>query len=197
MSDQGNMICPACEKFQPKAELCASCGVVIAKAHKPDAPLPKQSASKPDGDGLPVKAIGIVAVIMIAGGVFFFSGDDQPGDEESKQGKTQIEKLAAIKPKVASRIQVTKTQSTLNTLKTKLYMLSMEWQEPPTTEQGLSFLVQQGNLTNAEITDSWGRRFAYKMEWTKETAFSREYEINVHSLGADGLSNTADDIGMP
>ena len=197
MADQGNMICPACEKFQPKAEVCVDCGVVIAKANKPTAPPPKQSVSKSDGDGLPVKAIGIAAVIMIAGGVFFFSGDDQSADEESKQGKTQIEKLAAIKPKVASRIQVTKTQSTLNTLKTKLYMLSMEWQEPPTTEQGLSFLVQQGDLTNAEITDFWGRRFAYKMEWTKETAVGREYEINVHSLGADGLSNTADDIGMP
>lgn len=199
MSDQGNMICPACEKFQPKAEECAHCGIVIAKARNPDAPPPRSTKKGSDSDGLPIKAIAIVAVIMIAGGAFLFSGNDQPADEENvaKGSLSQIDKLAVVRPKTASRIQIVKTQSTLNTLKNKLYMLSMDWSEPPTNEQGLQYLVRQGHLTKADTTDAWGRGFAYKMEWKKETAFTREYEITVHSLGADGLTNTSDDIGMP
>ncbi len=193
------MICPACEKFQPKAEECAHCGIVIAKARKPDAPPPQPTKNESDSDGLPIKAIAIVVVIIIAGGAFLFTGDDQPADEEQSVAKgspSQIDKLAVIKPK-ANKIQIAKTRGTLHTLKTSLYMLSMDWSEPPTNEQGLQYLVRQGHLTKAETTDAWGRGFAYKMKWTKENAFTREYEIIVHSLGADGLTNTSDDIGMP
>ena len=135
MSVKGNMVCPACEQFQPKAKLCAHCGVVIAKANS---------------------------------------------DQRSP-----------------TKLQVSQTQSTLRTLKTRLYILSMEWREPPTNEQGLQHLVQQGALTAAETTDAWGRAFAYRLEWKNENSFVREYEIRVHSRAADGLSNTHDDIGMP
>ena len=200
MSDQGNMICPACEKFQPKAEVCTHCGIVIAKAHKPDAPPPRPAKNDSDTDGLPIKAIAVVVIIIIAGGAYLLTGRNQPAEDEqsiAKDSPSQIEKLAVIKPKIANKIQITNTQATLHTLKTKLYMLSMEWAEPPTNEQGLQYLVKQGHLTEAETTDAWGRGFAYKMEWKNENAFTREYEITVHSVGADGLTNTSDDIGMP
>ncbi len=197
MSDQGNMICPACEKFQPKADECAHCGVVIAKARKPGAPAPQPAQSGSDSDGLPIKAMAIAAVIIIAGGTFLFTGNDQPADQEQSLAKDSPDKLAARKPKTASRVQIVQTQATLQTLKTKLYMLSMDWPEPPTNEQGLHHLVKQGHLTDVDTNDAWGRRFAYKMEWKNENAFMREYEITVHSLGADGLTNTIDDIGMP
>ena len=54
MSDQANMICPACKKFQPKAEECAHCGIVIAKARKPDGPPPQPTKNERSSDGLPV-----------------------------------------------------------------------------------------------------------------------------------------------
>ena len=200
MPNQVNMICPACEKFQPKAEECVHCGIVIVKASKPGAAPPKTAKIESDSDGLPIKAIAIVAVIVIAGAAFMFSGNDQPADGEqsaAKDSKSQIANPAASKLNPASRVQVVRTQATLQTLKTKLYMLSMDWSEPPTNEQGLQHLVRQGHLTKADTTDAWGREFIYKMEWKKETAFTREYEITVLSLGADGLTNTSDDIGMP
>ncbi len=193
-----NMICPACEKFQPKAEECAHCGVIIAKAQKAAEPPPAPVKVEEENSGPPVALIGIVAVVVIAGGAFLFSGDDQStGEQAAKKELSDIEKVAAVKPKVASQIQITQTKSKLQTLKTKLYMLSMEWPEPPTNEQGLNYLVNQGHLKRSEIKDAWGREFAYNMKWTNENAFMREYEITVHSLGADGLTNTADDIGMP
>ncbi len=200
MSDQGNMICPACNEFQPKAEECAQCGIVIAKALNAAAPQPRPAKIESDDDGLPIKAIAITAFILIAGGAFLLTGNDQLTDEDQSVAKgtaSQIEKLAVVRPKAASRILLTRTQATLQTLKTKLYMLSMDWLEPPTNEQGLQHLVSQGHLTTADTTDAWGQGFAYKMEWTNENAFMREYEIVVHSLGPDGLTNTFDDIGMP
>ncbi len=150
MSDQGNMICPACEKFQPKAEECAHCGIVIAKAHKPDAHPPQPTTNESDSDGLPIKAIAIVVVIMIAGGTFLFTGNDQPTDEGQSVAKgstSQIDRLAVIKPKTASKIQIVETQATLHELKTRLYMLCMDWPEPPTNEQVLLYFVKQGHLT--------------------------------------------------
>ena len=116
MPDQENMICPACEKFQPKAEECAHCGIVIAKAHKPDAPPPKPIENESDTDGLPIKAIAIVAVIIIAGGAFLFSGNDQPADgaqSVAKDSPSQMDGLAATKKRTASRVQIVKTQATL------------------------------------------------------------------------------------
>ena len=63
MADSSNMICPSCQTFQPKAEICSSCGVIISKvqdaeSNKVQRPTEKQ-ASK-------ASAMKIPAIILVS-----------------------------------------------------------------------------------------------------------------------------------
>ena len=78
-----------------------------------------------------------------------------------------------------------------------LYQYTMEGTVPPSNAEGLQVLVDGRYLSQSDITDDWGRKFVYRMEWGKETPWGKEYEITVHSKGPNGMSGTHDDIGMP
>ncbi len=45
-----NMICPKCGKMQPKADICATCGVVVAKLRSPPGPSRKQAGKSAGAD---------------------------------------------------------------------------------------------------------------------------------------------------
>lgn len=211
MAETSNMICPACQKFQPKAEICNSCGVIIAKAQKPvsgDAQKPvAQETSKP-----PIAKFAVILLIAIPViGFVMFSGTDNDNEavnatdsassnvsEKTKAKKPDsIDKIAVFNPAVADNLRRTNVRSKLHSLKTTLYMLGVEGDEPPSNEEGLKLLVEKRYLNQDEITDEWGNIFVYRLEWGKETPWGKEYKIYVHSKGQDGISGTADDIGLP
>lgn len=203
MAEQANMICPSCQTFQPKAEICTNCGVVIAKVQKSvyGADTNTDSVSKETSKPPFPKMVMIVLIgIPIIGFILFTGSGGKNADNEVKS-KTQqidpIDQIAVVKPAVAENIQRTKVQSKLHSLKTMLYMYGTEGGMPPSNEQGLQALVKSGYLKKHEITDAWGNIFAYRLEWDKETPWGKEYKIYVHSKGPDGISGNADDVLMP
>ncbi len=195
-----NMICPACNKFQPKAEECVECGVVIAKASQTAAP----KAEKPQPEtvssgGLPVKpiAIGLILVIGVAG--FLLSRNDSPEPDISPEPTAAQKATSGKLAKAAATISLANTRERMRALTTKLNFISIENQmfEPPTNEQGFNKLVQDGLLTRQDITDAWGRDFVYELTITRDMgALGKEYEIRFHSAGPDGVKGNADDVGM-
>ena len=207
MAEQPHMICPSCNTFQPKAEICNKCGVIIAKVQqringaeiKPTA----QESSKPS---IPKFVVILLIAIPVIGFVMYsgtdkvneIDGTSSSANEKTKtEKKDPIDKIAAFNPAVAEKVRTTKVRSKLNSLKTMLYMYGTEGGEPPGNEEGLQSLVDSGYLTQPEITDDWGNIFVYRLEWGKETVWGKEYKIYVHSNGPDGISGNSDDVMMP
>jgi len=207
MAEQPHMICPRCNTFQPKAEICNKCGVIIAKVQQTingSEKIPAaQEISKPS---IP-KFVVILLVTIPVIGFIMFSGTDKVNESDStsssanKETKTEqkdpIDKIAAFNPAVAEKVRTTKVRSKLNSLKTMLYMYGTEGGEPPGNEEGLQSLVDSGFLRQPEITDDWGNIFDYRLEWGKETPWGKEYKIYVHSKGPDGISGNSDDVTLP
>ena len=207
MSEGTNMICPACGAFQPRAEICKKCGIIIAKATSQKIKQAAPPAVKVGTGKPPVAMIILAAVIGISLiGYFLFSttGDtvttatDTSSDESPAKpaAKSEIDRIATINPAVANNLQRSQVQGKLNTVRTMLNIYIVENAEPPSTEEGLQSLVSKGVITASDITDEWGNSFVYRLEWGKETALEREYEIFIFSKGPDGVSGTADDISI-
>jgi len=152
--------------------------------------------------------VALLIVIPILG-LVLYSGEDNKDRDTSENASSasewkpeqknmsDIDRVAAFNPGVANNIQRQQVLAKLHSLKTMLYMLGTEDDEPPSNEEGLPVLVDKGYLKQNEITDEWGNTFEYRLEWGKEDAFWKEYKIFVHSRGPDGISGNADDIGMP
>jgi len=210
MASQANMICPACRTFQPRAEVCTKCGVVVAKVWDSQRGVEEKS-SAPQPTRRPwARRVGVISLIAIpVVGFLIFpgtrsgkeAGDKTAASTSGQQSKGKelksIDKVAAFNPQLALNVQITSVRAKLQTLRHKLYIYSMEWGDPPTNEQGLQALVNKGFLSQADITDEWGNTFVYKLEWGKKTPFAHEYKIYVHSMGPDGVSGTSDDVHMP
>ena len=223
MSTSPNMVCPSCGTFQPRADICSKCGVVIAKktgaGKKPTAgPIPKpkpkpgvnpaaRPAAKTATSKLPLALIipaAIIAVIVL--GYLVFSGGDETDDSTiettapaapAKTGsEAQIDRIAVVKPGVANELQRSQVQSKLHTLRTQMNLYLVENAQPPSNEEGLQSLVEKGVLTAADITDAWGNAYVYKLEWGEETALEKKYTIFMSSKGPDGITGNADDIGL-
>ena len=193
-----NMICPACNAFQPKAEECVKCGVIIAKASQAATPIVEKPPleTEPTG-GLPVIPIAICLILIIGVAGFLLTQNDSPDNGGSP---TAVQKPPSNKlTQAAAVISQANTRERMRALMIKLNMVSIENQsfEPPTNEQGFNKLVQDGLLTKDDITDAWGRDFVYELVITQDMgAFGKEYEIRFHSSGPDGIGGNADDIGM-
>lgn len=204
MTESSNMLCPNCGKFQQRAEICNHCGVVIAKVSTTSNDITERKTVEKESGNLPLAKIAVIALITITIiGYFVFPGDDTSDEVatsstiDSNTGeKSQIDRIAAINPEIANNIHRTQVISKLHSLRTMLNMYSVEGNEPPSNEEGLQVLVENGFLTQSAITDEWGNLFAYRLEWGKETPWGKEYKIYVHSKGPDGISGNSDDIGI-
>lgn len=84
-SNNSNMICPRCGQFQEKAEVCISCGVVIAKIkgeqpdtpesspapeHEPDQVSDRGTRQKPIKLSFPVKIAIATSAILVCTGIY-------------------------------------------------------------------------------------------------------------------------------
>jgi len=211
-----NMICPSCGKFQSRDIICESCGVIIEKAQN-QVSVEKKEKIRPKAknkiSSIHILGASLLLFILVAA-ISVFSNKSTNNNEANNIKKTvttdnknskikvskksDIEKIAAFNPEVANRIQQVQVGSKLRLLKTALHINNVEGFEPPSNEQGLQLLVDQGQLTQQEITDEWGNIFNYRLEWGKQSdILGREYKIFIHSSGPDGISGTEDDIHMP
>ena len=211
MAEQLHMICPSCNTFQPKAEICNKCGVIIAKLQQTINGAPKKPAAQEISKTPIPKFVVILLIAIPVIGFVMYSGTDNvnvtgntsdstssSASEKTKTKKTDpIDRIAAFNPTVAEKVRATKVQSKLHSLRTMLYMLGTEGGEPPSNEEGLQALADSGFLTQSEITDDWGNILDYRLEWGKETPWGKEYKIYVHSNGPDGISGNSDDVMLP
>jgi len=197
MAEQPHMICPSCNTFQPKAEICNKCGVIIAKVQQKIDGASKEPATQESSKPSIPKFVVILLIAIPVIGFVMYSGTDKVNEIDGASKKDPIDKIAAFNPAVAEKVRTTKVRSKLNSLKTMLYMYGTEGGEPPGNEEGLQSLVDSGYLTQPEITDDWGNIFVYRLEWGKETVWGKEYKIYVHSNGPDGISGNSDDVMMP
>lgn len=210
MAEQANMICPACRTFQPRADVCSKCGVVVAKVWDAERGVERKSSAPQTAQRPWPKRIAVISVIAIpVVGFLIFSGTrsgkqaedrtaPKTSDQQSKGKELKsIDKVAAFNPQLALNVQITNVRAKLHALRTKLNFYLMEADEPPSNEQGLQALVNRGFLRQADITDEWGNTFVYQLEWGKKTPWMQEYKIYVHSKGPDGISGTSDDVMMP
>ncbi|GMR08329.1 MAG: hypothetical protein BMS9Abin26_1334 [Gammaproteobacteria bacterium] len=74
------MDCPKCGHQQQGSETCEACGIIFAKYEAQQQRLKEQrdsmQAAKPAGDN-DIKVIVVAAILLIALGLFLFSGDDE------------------------------------------------------------------------------------------------------------------------
>ena len=214
MSEGQNMVCPGCGAFQPRAEVCIKCGIVIAKKAgpikkptagpipKPQAKPPARPAAKPAGSKPPLGLILLAAIIIVpVASYFLFAAKGKPATDTTTgskpaPAKTEIERIATLKPGVANELQRSQVQSKLHTLRTQLNLYLTEHEQPPSNEEGLQSLVAKGALTEADITDAWGHAYNYRLEWGQESAMEKKYTISLSSNGPDGIPGNADDIGL-
>ncbi len=205
MPEKTNMICPHCQTFQPQAETCNKCGVIIEKAlkaaHDTDEKLIVTKPGKP-----PIPKFGVILLIAIPCiGLILYLGKGDKNEagataDAKEQQKTNevkpIDRIAAVNPALANNVQRTQVASQLQNLKTMLYYYGVDGGTPPSNEEGLQYFVDTGHMGQANITDVWGNTFVYRLEWGKETPWGKEYKIFVHSKGPDGKSGNADDVMM-
>lgn len=203
MDEAANMVCPNCHTFQLRAEACSQCGVIIEKvlnAGKTPVEKPVVADDKP-------KTNKLWAVLLMVCIIFYFSKKDDvretntaspaavtPPETSVQDGPATV---AAVNPDMELTMQRDKVITKLQALKSTLYKLNVEGRMPPSNKAGLQYLVDEGLLTQADITDEWGNTFVYRLEWTEQTGQQRQYSIFVHSRGPDGISGNDDDVVMP
>ena len=207
MAAQANMICPGCQTFQPRALTCSTCGIAVAKVGKPAPSAARVATVSATSDPPRLNRFVILLIAIPVIGFILSSGSDQAEEadatssgasDQNKANKSNpTDRLATIHPGAAAHIQRNNTRSKLHSLKTALYAISVEGDDPPTNEEGLQVFVDRRYLSASDITDDWGNKFVYRLEWGKETPWGKEYKIFVHSKGPDGISGNHDDIGMP
>lgn len=203
MAATANMICPACQTFQPRAEGCANCGVIIAKRKNPTYALGTQPVASSENKKAPAGfyVIALLVIIPVIG-FFLFSGDESADRSVSNNVATATpvttdsnkKKMSAAG--LANKLKRDKVISKLQQLKTSLHMFGVDGAEPPSNEEGLQSLVDKGFLQPQDIIDEWGNEYVYRLEWGKDDGFWKEYKIFVHSNGPDGISGNKDDIRM-
>lgn len=205
-NEAANMVCPNCHTFQPRAEACNECGVIIEKvlnAGKTPVKKPVVADDTPKTNKL--------WLVLLLSCVFFYYSKHKNGEEQEvapaavtrpkAPSKTpeqeQPTAVAAVNPDIESNTQRDKVMAKLRALKSTLYRLHVEGRMPPGNEEGLQHLVDEGTLTQADITDEWGNTFVYRLEWTQRAGQEKRYSIFVHSRGPDGISGNDDDVTMP
>ena len=207
MNEGTNMICPVCGAFQPRAEICNKCGIIIAKAANPQAKPEVRSAAKASAGKPPVAWIILAAIIAVPviGYVLFSTTDDKATTATdtanaetpvTPAAKSQIERIGTFNPAVANKLHLSQVLSKLSALRTTLNVYSIDNDTPPSTEEGLPSLVSKGVVTAADITDEWGNTFEYRVDPVRDAMTGKDYTINLSSKGPDGIAGNADDIKL-
>lgn len=199
------MVCPSCHTFQPRAEACNQCGVIIEKVlNAGKTPVEKQ---KPVVANDPPKTNKLWLVLLLVCVYFYYSKQKDNEELEAAvsaaatsaalETSEQEQPATAVDPGAESNTQREKVMAKLQALKSTLYRLQVEGRMPPGNEDGLQYLVDEGILAQADITDEWGNTFVYRLEWTQQAGEEKQYSIFVHSRGPDGISGNDDDVMMP
>lgn len=207
MTEGTNMICPSCGAFQPRAEVCNKCGIVIAKASTaanstPEPKVVAQKASKP-----PVAIIAAVAIVIAAGiGYYLFSGsktENQAGDaatdtaqSEPAAKKSEIDRIGTFNASAASKMHRTNVLSKLSQIRNALNMYGVDGNQPPGNAEGLQVLVDKGLLSPSDLTDEWGNPYVYQLKMERDPSTGQDYTISLSSMGPDGVAGNADDIKL-
>ena len=119
MADAGNMICPKCGAFQPKAPVCEKCAVVVDKfkptAEADEAPA-TPSADKSSGGGGFVIPIVVVVVLGLAGfgGYKLLGGSAEDELEEAMRGVEVFHMLKEHDPAAYEQLKQLLLQSMKN-----------------------------------------------------------------------------------
>ena len=96
-----------------------------------------------------------------------------------------------IRAHIQPRLDVNEVKAKLHRVRTALYQYNVSSGEVPV---GLQEIVDAGYLQMNEVTDPWGREFAFRSEKKSSNSFMEEYEIFVYSTGPDGIRDNRDDI---
>jgi len=201
------MICPSCGAFQPRADVCNKCGIIIAKASTAAASATASNAVVPKTSNPPVTMIAIVAVVVVAViGYFLFSGSDNENQSagvaadttkaEPAAKKSEIDRIGTFNPAVAENMHRTNVLSKLSEIRNALNMYSVDGNQPPTGAEGLQVLVDKGLLSQSDLVDEWGNPFVYQIKMETDLATGSNYTINLSSMGPDGIPGNADDIKL-
>lgn len=203
MAEGTNMICPSCGTFQPRAEVCNKCGIIIAKASTAVATTPQATAVASKSGKPPVAIIAVVALIALAAiGYFIFSGSStapQPkvtATAKPAARKSEIDRLGTYNKHIADNMHRSNVLSKLSVIRNALNMYEVDGNQPPSTEQGLQPLVDKGLLSADDLIDEWGNTFGYQLKMEKDPATGKDYTIKLFSKGPDGIAGNADDISL-
>ena len=191
MTEGTNMICPSCGAFQPRAEICNKCGIIIAKASATVTSTPARKVSAPKSSKPPVAIIAIVTVVVVALiGYFLFSGS-KTGNQPAATNR-----IGTFNSAAASNLHRTNVLSKLSQIRNALNMYGVDGNQPPGNDEGLKVLVDKGLLSQSDITDEWGNPFVYQLNMEKDPATGKDYTIKLFSSGPDGIPGNADDISQ-
>ena len=207
MAEGTNMICPSCGAFQPRADTCNKCGIIIAKASTVTAGAPASNAVTPETNKPPVAIIAAVVVVVAAGiGYFLFSGsktENQTGEAATDTAQTrpaakksEIDRIGTFNASAASKMHRTNVLSKLSEIRNALNMYGIDGSQPPGNAEGLQVLVDKGLLSESDLTDEWGNPFVYQLKMERDPSTGKDYTISLSSMGPDGVAGNADDIKL-
>ncbi len=100
----------------------------------------------------------------------------------------------SIANRVRPRLDTNEIHAKLHRVRTALYQYNAMTEEIP---QGFDEVIDAGYLMVADVTDPWGRRFAFRKEKKTSNGFYEEYVLFVYSHGPDGIADNFDDVYLP
>ena len=134
-----------------------------------------------------LKILGVVFVLLLGRELLF-----SPDYESTQEPATAVsEKKASIASRVQPRLNTNEIRSKLHRVRTALYQYNTMTEEIP---EGFDEVIDAGYLLVADVTDPWGRRFAFRKEKKTSSGFYEEYDLFVYSQGPDGIPDNADDV---
>ena len=207
MTEGTNMICPSCGAFQPRAETCNKCGIIIAKATTPANSVPERNSEQAKSSKPPVAIISVVTIVVVAAiGYFVFSSPNSKNQTSTAstdssqtkpaKKKSEIDRIGTFNSAAASNMHRTNALSKLSTIRNALNMYGVDGNQPPSNAEGLQPLVAKGLLSPSDLTDDWGNTFVYELKNEKDPSTGKDYTISLSSKGPDGVAGNADDISQ-
>ncbi len=135
---------------------------------------------------------GAVLVLLLGRELFF--SPELEGHQDSATTSEKPQRERSVASRVRPRLDTNEIRSKLHRVRTTLHQYNVYTEEVP---EGFDEVIDAGYLMVADVTDPWGRRFAFRKEKKTSNGFYEEYVLFVYSHGPDGIADNFDDVYLP
>ena len=135
--------------------------------------------------------LGAVLVLLLGREVLFSPTPESAQASAAAQTDPSRAQSSPVARRMQPRLDTNEILAKLHRVRTALYQYNAMTEEVP---EGFDEVIDAGYLVAADVTDPWGRRFAFRKEKKADSGFYEEYVLYVYSRGPDGIADNVDDV---